>query len=79
MLPLSNFEYKARRSYYLMRFRACRKRDTLEKVYQSMLDRNQVPECDYGAFESAADHRRAEIVSGKLWDKVPSHVWRYVD
>ncbi|WP_368738685.1 Hha/YmoA family nucleoid-associated regulatory protein, partial [Escherichia coli] len=25
------------------------------------------------------DHRRAEIVSGKLWDKVPSHVWRYVD
>ncbi|WP_440136651.1 Hha/YmoA family nucleoid-associated regulatory protein [Escherichia coli] len=36
-------------------------------------------EGDLGAFESAADHRRAEIVSGKLWDKVPSHVWRYVD
>ncbi|HCO6894765.1 Hha/YmoA family nucleoid-associated regulatory protein, partial [Salmonella enterica] len=26
----------------------------------------------------AADHRRAELVMNKLYDKVPSGVWKYV-
>nr|WP_258569803.1 Hha/YmoA family nucleoid-associated regulatory protein [Escherichia coli] len=30
------------------------------------------------AFYSAADHRRAELVMNKLYDKVPSGVWKYV-
>ncbi|ECR6202623.1 hemolysin activation protein, partial [Salmonella enterica subsp. enterica serovar Enteritidis] len=29
------------------------------------------------AFYSAADHRRAELVMNKLYDKVPSGVWKY--
>lgn len=27
---------------------------------------------------SAADHRRAEIVSGQFYDRVPAVMWRYV-
>ncbi|WP_249327058.1 Hha/YmoA family nucleoid-associated regulatory protein [Enterobacter hormaechei] len=30
------------------------------------------------AFEAAADHRRAELASGRIWDKIPPHVWQYV-
>ncbi|EAB7467288.1 Hha/YmoA family nucleoid-associated regulatory protein, partial [Klebsiella pneumoniae] len=24
------------------------------------------------------DHRRAELASGRIWDKIPPHVWQYV-
>ncbi|MFV1224531.1 Hha/YmoA family nucleoid-associated regulatory protein, partial [Klebsiella pneumoniae] len=27
---------------------------------------------------AAADHRRAELASGCIWDKIPPHVWQYV-
>ncbi|HFG1074098.1 TPA: Hha/YmoA family nucleoid-associated regulatory protein, partial [Klebsiella pneumoniae] len=52
--------------------------DTLEKMYESMRDRGQVPPEDTEAFEAAADHRRAELASGRIWDKIPPHVWQYV-
>ncbi|HHD8103948.1 TPA: Hha/YmoA family nucleoid-associated regulatory protein [Salmonella enterica] len=70
--------YKEQKDFYLRRFRRCRNADTLERVYESMRDRSQVSESERAAFESAADHRRAEIASGKLWDKIPPHVWQYV-
>ena len=70
--------YQARRRVYLLRFRRSRNPDTLEKMYESMRDRGQVPEEDTAAFEAAADHRRAELASGRIWDKIPPHVWQYV-
>jgi len=71
-------KYTEKRDFYLRRFRRCRSVDTLERVYESMRDRSQIGEDEREAFESAADHRRAELASGKLWDKIPSHVWQYV-
>lgn len=35
--------YQARRRFYLLRFRRSRNPDTLEKMYESMRDRGQVP------------------------------------
>ncbi|MEX3242832.1 Hha/YmoA family nucleoid-associated regulatory protein [Serratia quinivorans] len=70
--------YQARRDFYLRRFRRCSSIDTLERMYESMRDRHNVPLDELAEFESAADHRRAELVSGKLWDKIPAHVWQYV-
>jgi hemolysin expression modulating protein len=64
------------RSEYLMRFRRCRKLITLETVYDHM--KETVKEGDMMAFESAADHRRAEIIHGKLWDKIPLSAWANV-
>ncbi|WP_073970360.1 Hha/YmoA family nucleoid-associated regulatory protein [Serratia ficaria] len=70
--------YLERRHFYLLRFRRSRNADTLERMYESMRDRKQVPTEDREAFEAAADHRRAELASGRLWDKIPAHVWQYV-
>nr|WP_241647634.1 MULTISPECIES: Hha/YmoA family nucleoid-associated regulatory protein [Rosenbergiella] len=70
--------YSELRNAYIRRFRRCKSLDTLEKVYESMRDRNHIAPENLLAFESAADHRRAELATGKLWDKVPPHVWQYV-
>ncbi|EKJ5476258.1 hemolysin activation protein, partial [Escherichia coli] len=51
-------------------------RDTLEKVIE--INRYKLPLSESEAFYSAADHRRAELVMNKLYDKVPSGVWKYV-
>ena len=41
-------------------------------------EETEVPPEDTEAFEAAADHRRAELASGRIWDKIPPHVWQYV-
>ncbi|ECO4312771.1 hypothetical protein AB0001_004768 [Salmonella enterica] len=61
---------------YLMQFRRCACIETLEKVYERLLDKLSGEEFD--AMMSASDHRRAEIRHGKLWDKVPASAWRNV-
>ncbi|WP_250217448.1 Hha/YmoA family nucleoid-associated regulatory protein [Escherichia coli] len=30
------------------------------------------------AFNSAADHRLAELITGKLYDRIPKEIWKYV-
>ena len=54
---------------WLFQLRKCTSRDTLEKVIE--INRYKLP-------LSEADHRRAELVMNKLYDKVPSGVWKYV-
>ncbi|MBF7997488.1 Hha/YmoA family nucleoid-associated regulatory protein [Rahnella laticis] len=59
---------------FLLRLRRCSKLDTLELVVSHQrehMSREWVNE-----FELAADHRRAEIITGKLFDRVPRTVWR---
>ncbi|KYJ52920.1 hemolysin activation protein [Salmonella enterica subsp. enterica serovar Typhimurium] len=60
----------------LFQLRKCTSRDTLEKVIE--INRYKLPLSESEAFYSAADHRRAELVMNKLYDKVPSGVWKYV-
>lgn len=64
------------KSEWLFQLRRCTNRETLERV----IERNKYSLCndDLEAFNSAADHRLAEIVMGKLYDKIPVSVWRYV-
>ena len=57
--------------------RKCTSRDTLEKKLL-ILTIYKLPLSESEAFYSAADHRRAELVMNKLYDKVPSGVWKYV-
>ena len=61
---------------WLHRFRRCSNLDTLEKVYENA--RERLSGNEFLAFESAADHRRAEITMNRLYDKIPPSVWRYV-
>jgi len=61
---------------WLHQFRRCSSLDTLEKVYDNARERLSGKELL--AFESAADHRRAEITMKRLYDKIPPSVWTYV-
>ncbi len=64
------------RKEWLYQLRKCTSRETLEKVIEINSYKLSLSESE--AFFSAADHRRAELVMNKLYDKVPSGVWKYV-
>lgn len=64
---------------YLMTFRKCASLDSLEKLYDklnySIDNTNEMSE-----MYRAADHRRAELIAGKLFDmgKIPKSLWSQV-
>jgi len=65
------------KSDYLMRLRRISSLATLEKViekkrYDEMTDGDRL------AFSSAADHRLAELMTGRLYDRVPRSAWTWV-
>lgn len=62
---------------WLLRLRRCSEKDTLEKVVE--LTSRKLTGNDLLGFYLAADHRRAEITMGVLYDKVPASAWKYVD
>lgn len=64
---------------YLMTFRKCSSLDSLEKVYDK-LNYSLTNDLEMSNMYRAADHRRAELVSGKLFDlgKVPKLLWTQV-
>ncbi|ECF8076067.1 hypothetical protein CWU58_23775 [Salmonella enterica] len=48
----------------------------LEKVAES--NRYKLSNDDLENFNSAADHRMAELTMNRLYDKVPASVWQFV-
>ncbi|WP_240153481.1 Hha/YmoA family nucleoid-associated regulatory protein [Erwinia amylovora] len=69
-------ENKMTRTEWLMKFRRCQTIDTLEKVYEHLRYTGDAKE--ELAMTQAYDHRKAEFAAGKLFDRVPKHVWQYV-
>ena len=61
---------------WLMKLRRCNSLETLEKVIER--SRYTLSIDDLEIFNSAADHRLAEITMNKLYDKIPSSVWQYI-
>ncbi|MGP1939038.1 MAG: hemolysin expression modulator Hha [Arsenophonus sp. ET-DL9-MAG3] len=61
---------------YLMRLRKCKTIETLERIIEK--NKYELPESELELFYSAADHRLAELTMNKLYDKIPSSVWKYV-
>lgn len=64
------------RNEWLFQLRHCRRIDTLEKVIEN--NRHKLSDNELEDFNSAADHRLAEITMNKFFDKVPPSVWKYV-
>ncbi|MDF2786516.1 MAG: oriC-binding nucleoid-associated protein [Pantoea eucrina] len=65
---------------YLLKFRKVNNLESLEKLYDH-LNYSLTDDNDIINMYRAADHRRAELVSGgRLYDLgcVPKSVWRYV-
>lgn len=60
---------------WLYQFRRCLSRETLEKVISTRVI--NLP-AELEAFNSAVDHRLAELTMNKLYDRVPASVWKYV-
>jgi hemolysin expression modulating protein len=61
---------------YLMRLRKCTTIDTLDRVIEK--NRYELSNDELELFYSAADHRLAELAMNKLYDKIPTVVWKYV-
>ncbi|PHI32237.1 hemolysin expression modulator Hha [Budvicia aquatica] len=61
---------------WLMCLRRCTSIETLERIIDK--NRYSLSEQDMEDFNSASDHRLAELTMGKLYDKVPASVWQYV-
>ena len=61
---------------WLLKLRRCACMETLEKVIEKK--RYDLSDDDLEKFNSAADHRLAELTMNKLYDKVPASVWEHV-
>ncbi|EAA8666963.1 hemolysin expression modulator Hha [Salmonella enterica] len=61
---------------WLYQLRKCSNKETLEKVAES--NRYKLSNDDLENFNSAADHRMAELTMNRLYDKVPASVWQFV-
>lgn len=61
---------------WLMKLRRCSCLDTLEKVIERK--RYNLTDSDLEHFNSAADHRLAELTMNTLYDKIPASVWQHV-
>ncbi|HAK4778380.1 TPA: hemolysin expression modulator Hha [Salmonella enterica] len=61
---------------WLYQLRKCSNKETLEKVAES--NRYKLSADELEIFNSAADHRMAELTMNRLYDKVPASVWQFV-
>ncbi|NQF20390.1 hemolysin expression modulator Hha [Enterobacter hormaechei] len=64
------------RQEWLLQLRRCTSKDTLEKIIDKNTYSLSIDEME--TFNSAVDHRLAELTMGKLYDKVPPEVWKFV-
>ncbi|ECU9385492.1 TPA: hemolysin expression modulator Hha [Salmonella enterica subsp. enterica serovar Concord] len=61
---------------WLFQLRKCSNKDTLEKVAE--FNRYKLSADELEMFNSAADHRLAELTMNRLYDRVPASVWQFV-
>lgn len=64
------------RTEWLYKFRRINNADTLEKVYEHLIYTGDPAE--EFVMTQAYDHRKAELVAGSLFDRVPQHMWHFV-
>lgn len=64
------------RQEWLLRLRRCTSRDTLEKVIEK--NKYDLTDDELEPFNAAVDHRLEELTMGKLYDRVPPGVWKFV-
>lgn len=61
---------------WLFQLRKCQFRETLDKIIEK--NEHSLSAGELVTFYSAADHRLAEIIMNKLFDKIPASVWQHV-
>ncbi|HAH9784288.1 TPA: hemolysin expression modulator Hha [Escherichia coli] len=61
---------------WLYQLRRCSSVNTLEKIINK--NRDSLSASERESFNSAADHRLAELSTGKLYDRIPKEIWKYI-
>ena len=61
---------------WVLKLRRCTTKETLEKVIEN--NKYKLSDNELEHFYAAVDHRLAELTMGKLYDKIPPEVWKYV-
>ncbi|QBJ33335.1 hemolysin expression modulator Hha [Hafnia alvei] len=61
---------------WLLKLRRINQRESLEKIIDKKYD--ELSDAELVVFWSAADHRLAELVMNRLYDRVPKRVWQFV-
>lgn len=64
------------RSDFLMSLRRCSKLETLEQMAE--LKGKGMNDRELCVFYGCVDHRKVEIITGKLYDKIPKSAWKLV-
>ncbi|HBR3902714.1 HHA domain-containing protein (plasmid) [Klebsiella pneumoniae] len=61
---------------WILRLRRCTSQETLERIIEK--NKYSLSDDELEHFNAAVDHRLAEMTMGKLYDRVPSGVWKFV-
>jgi hemolysin expression modulating protein len=61
---------------WILRLRRCTSKETPERVIEK--NKYYLSDDELEHFNAAVDHRLAEMTMGKLYDRVPSGVWKFV-
>lgn len=61
---------------WLLKLRRFSERETLEKIIEKK--QYELSDAELTVFWSAADHRLAELVMNRLYDRIPKSVWKFV-
>lgn len=61
---------------WLFQLRRCSTFESLEKIIEK--NRHSLSVDELESFNSAADHRLAELTMKKFYDRIPSSIWKYV-
>ncbi|MEG5552303.1 hemolysin expression modulator Hha [Enterobacter wuhouensis] len=61
---------------WLLKLRRIHKRESLEKIIEKKY--YELSDAELAVFWSAADHRLAELVMNRLYDRIPKSVWQFV-
>lgn len=61
---------------WLLQFRRYSTPETVEKMAERIAER--LDSNEYLYFQSAVDHRLAELAMNRLYDKIPPEAWHYV-
>lgn len=61
---------------WLLKLRQIHQLDTLEKIIEKK--KYELADAELAIFWGAADHRLAELIMKRLYDRIPTGVWKFV-
>ncbi|HFV9915595.1 TPA: hemolysin expression modulator Hha [Salmonella enterica subsp. diarizonae serovar 61:l,v:z35] len=61
---------------WLLRLRRLNNVESLEKIIEKK--KYELSDAELAVFWGAADHRLAELIMGRLYDRVPTSVWQHI-